>query len=229
MKPLSKQKTLFLIIALSVTCCIIMAMIELMVHPTYFVKSGYKLIVFLAVPFLFSFAQRDLNLLDCFKIKSKRQFLKALLLGITVYVLILSVYFLIRQFIDLDNIKALLERNLNVTKDNFVYVSLYISFFNSLLEEFFFRGFVFLSMKKQGFPLYATLFSSLLFAIYHIAIMASWFSVWLFLLLILGLFVSGLFFNQIDSKHENIYPSWMVHIFANFSINTIGFIMFGIL
>jgi hypothetical protein len=36
-------------------------------------------------------------------------------------------------------------------------------------------------------------------------------------------------FNILNEKSENIYASWLSHMFANFAINTIGFILFGII
>ena len=59
--------------------------------------------------------------------------------------------------------------------------------------------------------------------------MSNWFSPYLFILALTGLFVGGLIFDYINDKSENIYNSWLVHMFANFAINTIGFIMFGII
>ena len=56
-----------------------------------------------------------------------------------------------------------------------------------------------------------------------------WFNIGLWILAIIGLFVGGCLFNLIDDKSKSIYPSWFVHMFANFAINTIGFIMFEIL
>ena len=42
------------------------------------------------------------------------------------------------------------------------------------------------------------------------------------------LFLGGLIFNYLNEKCKNIYPSWLVHMCANFATNTIGFILFGI-
>lgn len=57
---------------------------------------------------------------------------------------------------------------MSVNADNFIYVALYISFINSLLEEFFFRGYVFLILKKDSSLKFAYGFSSLMFAFYHV-------------------------------------------------------------
>ena len=35
--------------------------------------------------------------------------------------------------------------------------------------------------------------------------------------------------NILNEKCENIYMSWLVHMFANFAINTVGCILFGII
>jgi len=122
-----------------------------------------------------------------------------------------------------------LENNLGVTKDNFLFVALYITSINSLLEEFFFRGFSFLSLKEVSSRKIAYIFSALAFAIYHVAIMNNWFTPPLFILLIVSLFIAGLLFNYLNERFNNIYVSWIVHMSANLAINTVGFILFGII
>lgn len=44
-----------------------------------------------------------------------------------------------------------------------------------------------------------------------------------------NIIITGIFFNWLNLKYKNIYNSWIVHMCANFSINTIGLIMFGII
>lgn len=50
----------------------------------------------------------------------------------------------------------------------------------------------------------------------------------LFLLLV-WLIVGGCIFNYLNERNDSIYSSWFVHMFANFAINTVGFILFGVL
>ena len=64
---------------------------------------------------------------------------------------------------------------------------------------------------------------------YHIAMMIGWFSLYLFALILVGLFIGGFIFDWLDEKTGTLYPSWFVHMFANFAINTVGFILFGVL
>lgn len=109
------------------------------------------------------------------------------------------------------------------------FVSLYISFVNSMLEEFFFRGFAFLTLKRLTGRKFAYIFSASVFAIYHIAMMTGWFGPLVFLIIMAGLFSGGLIFDYLNEKSSSVYPSWIVHMFANFAINTVGFILFGII
>ena len=96
-------------------------------------------------------------------------------------------------------------------------------------KEFFFRGFAFLRLKGSAPRIFAYIFSAAAFSLYHVAMMIGWFSPILFALVMLGLFVGGLIFNALNDKFGNIYPSWLTHMAANFAINTIGFILFGVI
>ncbi|HSH36074.1 type II CAAX endopeptidase family protein [Schnuerera sp.] len=223
---MNKRKTIagiFLIAFLSIT---VMSIIDGIVNPGYMYKSAIKIIMFLLIPLIYTAYDNTINLKDIFKVKSKKKLFASIFLGILVYIIILSAYLMLKEFIDLNIIKNILAENLKVNKDNFIFVALYISFINSLLEEFFFRGFIFLNLKKLIISKYAYIISALAFSIYHVAIMSSWFSPLIFLLAMVGLFVGGIIFNYLNESSSNIYSSWLVHMMANFAINTIGFIMF---
>ena len=71
----------------------------------------------------------------------------------------------------------------------------------------------------------AYVFSATAFSLYHVAMMIGWFSPALFLLVMAGLMAGGMIFNYLNEKLDTIYCSWLTHMFANFAINTIGFIL----
>lgn len=205
-------------------------LIDAFVHPNYFVKIPIKILFFLALPLLF-FIKNKTDLKDFKKLFAfrKKGFLKALLLGIGVYSVILGGFFLTRNIFDYSKVTSSLTDGMGITADNFIYVSLYISLMNSFLEEFFFRGYGFITVKKHTSRKFAYIFSSSLFAIYHIGMLVGMFSLGVLLLLLAGLVIGGCIFNYLNESEEYIYPSWFVHMFANFAINTVGFILFGIL
>lgn len=218
------------IMSLIFSFSIAITFIDAFVHPNYFVKIPIKILFFLALPMLFFVKNKeglkDFKKLFAFK---KDGILKALLLGAGVYAVIVGGYFLTRSVIDFSNVTSSLTEGMGITAKNFIFVSLYISLMNSFLEEFFFRGFGFITLKKYTTRKVAYVFSSTLFAIYHVGMLVGMFEFWALLLLLLGLIIGGCIFNYLNELNDNVYPSWFVHMFANFAINTVGFILFGVL
>ncbi len=216
----------FAIPMLVIFACLIMGIVDAVIQPGYIVKSVIKIIMFLFIPVMYSVFCKNYNILKIFK-ADKKGFLFALTLGIMIYAIILVAYFMFRNIFDFSALTSSLNETTGVNESNFLWVAIYISFVNSLLEEFFFRGFAFLALKKVVSKGFAYVFSSMFFALYHIAMMIGWFGIPVILISLTGLFVGGLIFDRFDDKYGNIYLSWLVHMFANFSINTIGFILFA--
>ncbi len=221
---MKNRRTVLSLILLGVLCCGAMALVGGVLRPGYGLKSALKIGVFFFLPLLLWISNRRLMLWQVFRPK-KKGLLAALGLGVGLYGLILGGYYVVRNYFDFSGIVDSLSQHAGVNKDNFLFVSLYISFANSLLEEFFFRGFLFANLtacagRKTGY-----LVSSVLFAAYHVAMMIGWFSLPLFLLVMAGLLMGGMIFCRLNEKLGSIYPSWFVHMFANFAINTIGFIL----
>lgn len=215
-------------VTLTAVFCILMAAIDGVLKADYFVKSVIKFVLFLILPVAYSFFDKDTKIKQIF-IPDKKGIKLAVILGVSVYAVILGGYLLLKDVFDFSAITGSLTENIGVTGENFVYVSLYISFVNSFLEEFFFRGFAFLTLKRTIGRKFAYLFSSAVFAVYHIAMMIGWFSLDVFLIIMTGLFAGGLIFDYLNEKSGTVYPSWLVHMFANFAINTVGFMLFGII
>lgn len=222
------QKQLIQITSVVLLFCVCMALVDGVLQPNYAVKSAIKLALFLLLPALFARTDRALQVRYLF-VPNRKGLGLAALLGVGVYAVILGGYFLLKDVFDFSAVTASLTANIGVSRENFVFVALYISFVNSLLEEFFFRGFAFLTLKRVAGRRFAYLFSAAAFAVYHVAMMIGWFSLPVFGIVLVGLFAGGLIFNRLNEKSNTVYPSWVVHMFANFAINTIGFILFGII
>ncbi len=222
------KKRVYVLCGIVFVFCLIMALVDGVLQADYFLKSVIKFVLFLAFPVLYAHFDSQLKIKPLFAFERKGMQL-ALVLGVGVYAAILGGYLLLKNVFDFSAITTSLTGNIGVSRDNFLYVSLYISFVNSLLEEFFFRGFAFLTLRRVASARFAYLFSAGVFAIYHVAMMIGWFSVGVFALVLAGLFAGGLIFNYLNASSGTIYPSWLVHMFANFAINTIGFMLFGII
>lgn len=209
---------------------LLMSYIDVFILPPYFYRSAFKVVLFLLIPLIYFVLYTDeLKNMKLLFVPKKKDFLIAISLGIIVYVIILGAYFLLKDYIDFNSIQNSLTQGVGVNADNFIYVALYISFMNSLLEEFFFRGYSFILLKGKTNRLFAYIFSSVLFAFYHVGMTNGWFNGIIYVLAMLGLMIGGCIFNYLNEKCENIYMSWLVHMFANFAINTVGCILFGII
>ena len=204
--------------------------IDAVVRPPYFSKIPIKILFFLALPMLFfAFWREEWSEFKALFRFHKKGLLISLLLGIVIFGVILGGYFALRGVIDFSGVTSSLTSGMGITADNFVWVAIYISIMNSFLEEFFFRGFGFITLKKYVSVKFAYFFSPVLFAVYHVGMLVGMFRPAVLALLMFGLIVGGLIFNALNDKLGNIYPSWFVHMAANFAINTIGFILFGML
>lgn len=225
-----KKEKMQVILIMAIICfgCTVMAVMDGIIRPGYALKSAVKILVFFLVPMIYSNCTKSIDWKKIFQ-WNKKGMKVTFMLAISVYLFILGAYFVVQNFFDFSKITNLLANNAGVTGDKFVFVALYISFINSLLEEFFFRGFAFFSLKKLTTRKFAYIVSSFAFSLYHVAMMQGWFSVVLFLLTMTGLAVGGILFNFLNEKSETIYNSWLVHMFANFAINTVGFILFGMI
>ncbi len=218
----TKKNRLFVCIAV-IVCCAVMALVDGVIRPPYAVKSAVKIALFLAFPLGFAYLNK-LKPLELLK-PEKKSVLLGFLLGGGTFAVVLTAYFVLSPYIDLSAVPSSLAKNAGVTKDNYTLVFTYIALCNSLLEEFFFRGFAFLTLKKVAGTRFAMVFSAAAFAVYHAAMLDGWMDPILTALLLAALFGCGIFFNFLDMKKERIWTSYITHGFANLAINTIGAIL----
>lgn len=210
-------------VLLVLVCCGIMAFVETVIEPAYAVKSAAKAAVFLLFPFLFSKAAR-ITLFDHSFALDKKDIIKLLTLGALIYAVIMGGYGLTTGIFDYASLVRSLSADQKVDNNSFLWVALYISFGNSFLEEFLFRYVSFLQLSKYTAKKTAYLFSSVVFAVYHIAMLAASFPLPLLLLVLIGLTAGGLIFDYVDEKSSSIYNSWIIHMFADFAIMTIWYL-----
>ena len=208
-----------------IAACIGMGLVDAVIQPGYAAKSAVKVVLFVCLPVIYAKICGEHGM-KAIVTPTRGGLIPALIAGAAVYGVVLGAYFIFRNVFDFSGLTSSLTSTTGVSKQNFLYVALYISFVNSLLEEYFFRGFAFLTLKRHAGRRMAGCFSAAMFALYHIAMMIGWFDWTVVLLAVAGLFAGGLIFNRLDEKFGNIYMSWLVHMFANFATNTIGFMLF---
>ncbi len=207
----------------ALVCCLAMALVDGVLQPGYFIKSAIKILLFLLVPILLA-STANVSLKAFFR-PDKASLLTGGILGLVTFGVILGAYAILGDLLDLSAVPAALEAGAGVTKDNFLFVGTYIALCNSLLEEFFFRGFLFTGLKRNGSAVFAYVFSAAAFALYHGGMLIAMVPPVLFLLALAALFFCGLLFDYLDSRKETLYISWLLHMGANLAINAVGMLL----
>ena len=219
-----KNRKIISAVVLSLTAVGVMSVFESAVQPSYWIKSIIKVICFSSAVIIYSFIYKE-KISDLLNFKKKLPSKKLLIVMGLVYVGMIIAYLILKDQIDLSNIRENLLKKEGVTKDNFIFVFSYIIFINSFLEEAFFRGFIYNVFRREGYSLPGMIYGSLLFAFYHLGIVALWFDPLILILCIAGLAFAGAFLQVIEIREDNLIGSWFVHGCANLAINTIGTLM----
>lgn len=224
------MKTKYIIIS-SLAACIFLYFAEQVIMADYISKTLVKILLFVIIPCIYIRFIKKSTLKEFINYnKIGKQHLKiSILLGAVSFLIIFLTFRLTKNIINLQDIAGELENKSKITPENFAFAGLYITFGNSFLEEFFFRGFIFLNLYESKLKKAAYVYSSLLFALYHIAIFKTWFSIWLTMLSLAGLIIIGFIFDWLDTKSQNFVNSWIVHIFSDSAIILIGLKMFMII
>ncbi len=224
-----KNKNLYIILWVAVLS-IVMNLVDGVLTPPYVVKSAVKLLLFAGVPLIYYLTDpEERKALKRLLTLDKKGIVLSIPLGAGCFAVILGAFFLLRGVVDFSGITQSLTGDSGITAENFIFVALYISFVNSFLEEFFFRGFAFVTLKRHASIKTSYLVSAFFFAFYHVGMTLTWLPFPVFLAELLGLTVGGFIFNRLCEKTETVYPSYIVHMCCNFGINLIGFILFGVI
>ena len=193
--------------------------VEQFIKPGYALKSVAKLACFGGAIIAYGYLSgKKLSEVIC--LHSLKENVKPLLSAVLFCFFGMGLAFLLfKSQLDLNNIRENLMAKENLTRENCLFVFTYIIIVNSFLEEAFFRGFLahLHSQKKLSFVV-----SAVLFAIYHIGIVASWFNPLIFIICIAGLALVGLFLQWLAEYFGSIAASWIAHGSANIAINIIG-------
>lgn len=221
------MRKIYLIIGALISVLILYT-IEQFYGASYIVKTSSKIIIFILVPFIYFRFIKGIKFTKTLKLNETNLKL-GIILGIISFLFVLIGYFFFKESIDFSSIINELNSKSKINKFNFLFVGIYITLGNSFLEEFFFRGFIFLNLYEEGYKKTGYIFSALLFSIYHISIFKTWFNIWIMIIALIGLFTIGIIFNYIDTLSKNFMNSWIVHILADTAIILIGLRLFQII
>jgi len=108
---------------------------------------------------------------------------------------------------------------------NYILFSVLFSLFHALLEEYYWRWFVFGGLLKYFSPVLAGIIASVGFGLHHFIVLAQYFPLWTTLLLGIAVIGGGMFWCMLYYKTKTILGSWISHIFVDAVIMGIGYLL----
>ncbi|NDK08334.1 CPBP family intramembrane metalloprotease [Candidatus Gracilibacteria bacterium] len=211
-----------IIISYALIACTLLYITENVYHPVYLLQLIQKVISFVIIPVIIGYIFK--TQFGRFGKITKQSFLYGLSLGILGGIAIFVAYYLLKEVIDWNAIDNSMESR-KINESTFILVFTYIMFGNSLVEEYFFRGVIFNTLK-DNYKISAYLLSSIAFSLYHITIFQTWFHGYILLIALFGLFLGGLFFAWLYKKTNGIWGAYIFHILADLVILVIGYYTF---
>lgn len=199
---------------------IVMILVDVSGEFSYWGRSFLKIVLFGLIPGFFI-----INKLTFKKLITTGDHLKPILLfSVLILGIVLGGYFILNQFNVFSTVSTSLKQQVGVTLANYPFVFVYVILINGPLEEFYFR-FVMMDVDLFKSKNIQAVFSSFLFAVYHVGMLFTMFPFYLFVLAIIGLMIVGLFFIKINQFNTGILYSTLVHMAANLGINIVGAII----
>lgn len=224
MDVINNKKALYVCVYALLVLLLLYYVEQVMLLP-YLIKTLIKFPLFTLVPWLFWHHVLEGHLTFLFD----RKYLTMMLAACVVVVLsLLGVFVLVNAFIDIGAISDDFSNRMKIGRSTIVFAAVYTSVVNSLIEEYFFRGMLFLGLKKLGHRQVGYCLSSLFFALYHVTIFLQWFSWPIMLLALIGLVIGGLIFAWFADRTDSLISSWLIHITADALLMVLGLFVLGI-
>lgn len=186
---------------------------------------GYSLykIAFIVPPLAYCFIHKISVLEKIWNVKHWRTGLKQSLgLGLVSMILFWVLYAVLRLYlIDEGAIVANMQSQFSVSATTVLLVAPFTIVLNSLLEETFYRGFVFGSLQSEH-QLFAYVLSSTLFTVQHLLFTYHWVGPEVLLLGAVGLLFFALIAADLYANYKTIVAPWILHICGDIAMMTIA-------
>lgn len=209
------------VVLLAVLACAVIGFFDAFAPVPYLFKAIGKTLLFLGIPVVYGKKRGGFSLRALYRFRIESM-IPALFFGGLAFFVILGSYYLTLAYVDLSAIVGELDTRMDIDKGNFLFVAVYIAVWNSMLEEFFFRGFLYLRLRDLWTAKTSHVVAASVFALYHVAIMLRWFDLWVFGVCMLALVIGGIVFQLLADETGSILPCWFTHSCANIAINLIG-------
>ena len=133
-----------------------------------------------------------------------------------------------RDYLQPDEIKAFVEPFGLLNPWLYLAAFIYWFTFNSLLEEYLFRWFIFEKCETLVGGKWAIVLASLAFTSHHVFGTLEMFPLWAVILASIGIFSGGAIWSLLYLRHRSIWPSYISHVIVDITMFGIGgYILFA--
>jgi len=226
---MNKTKKIALLIALLVLPPFIILLSRHFFASNYFFSSIYKIIFLFPLFFRFFIEKKTLKqaFTQNFSFeKFKKNILPMIITGIVLAGVYISAFLLFKGSLNLQLIATKLQGMISLNVSNLIFIGLYIVIFNSLLEEYFWRGFMFQELRNTVKPWLAYALTGIAFSFHHVMFYYNWFNLTFFLVVTLGLIFYAIIMNFLFQRYKDLLSCWLVHAFVDVVQIGIGFAIF---
>jgi membrane protease YdiL (CAAX protease family) len=227
----TKKQTTLLLILLIIPPVVIFLSRQLFAA-NYIFSSIYKIIFLFPLFFRLFIEKKTLKhaLFENFSFKRfRKNIFSIMLIGVILASIYVSSFLLFKDRLDLQIIATKLHELVSLNISNLIFIGLYIVIVNSLLEEYFWRGFVFEKLRKLIKPWMAYIFTGIAFSFHHIIFYYNWFNMTFFLIVTIGLIFYAIIMNFIFQRYKDLLSCWLVHSLVDIAQIFIAFKIFGLI
>ena len=107
--------------------------------------------------------------------------------------------------------------------ESYIYLTIALTIFNSLFEEYIFRLFIFEQLSTKIKRKLAIFICSFIFMIHHTVVLYAYIPWYFNLLVSLAILFAGVVWSYLYHKHNSIIPGYISHICADISVFVIGY------
>lgn len=105
----------------------------------------------------------------------------------------------------------------------YLLMAAYWTFFNSLVEEYAFRWFLYRQSEQLVSPRHAVLLAAIIFMIHHSVALSAYVPWHLNALASLGVLMAGIIWSLLYARYRSIWPGYLSHILADIAVFAIGY------
>lgn len=102
--------------------------------------------------------------------------------------------------------------------EHYLLMAIVISFLHSMLEEYYWRWFVFGASKSN-------IASAVAFSLHHFIVLDFYFPVFVALILTAMVAIGGIMFNFLYSRKKNVWGAWSAHVLVDLFIFYVGYVL----